>query len=56
MTTRWFPDAFIGTMGSLLGAIAGKDHLRSSVQENLGTLKLIAALYESIRTNEVVKL
>jgi len=43
-------------MGSLLGAIAGKEQLRSSVQENLGTLKLIAALYESIRTNEVVKL
>jgi predicted dehydrogenase len=56
VTTRWFPDAFIGTMGSLLGAIAGKEQLRSSVQENLGTLKLISALYESIRTNEVVKL
>jgi iron complex outermembrane receptor protein len=56
VTTRWFPDAFIGTMGSLLGAIAGKNQLRSSVQENLGTLKLIAALYESIKTNQVVKL
>ena len=56
VTTRWFPDAFIGTMGSLLGAIAGKEQLRSSVQENLGTLKLIAALYESIKTNQVVNL
>jgi predicted dehydrogenase len=56
VTTRWFPDAFIGTMGSLLGAIAGNNQLRSSVQENLGTLKLISALYESIETNQVVKL
>ena len=56
VTTRWFPDAFIGTMGSLLGAIAGKDALRSSVEENLGTLKLVAALYESIATNRVIKL
>jgi len=56
VTTQWFPDAFIGTMGSLLGAIAGENELRSSVQENLGTLKLILALYESIKTNQVVKL
>ena len=56
VTTRWFPDAFIGTMGSLLGAIAGKNSLRSSVEENLGTLKLVAALYESIATNRVVEL
>jgi predicted dehydrogenase len=56
VTTRWFPDAFIGTMGSLLGAIAGKDTLRSSVEENLGTLKLVAALYESIANNRVVEL
>ena len=56
VTTRWFPDAFIGTMGSLLGAIAGKNSLRSSVEENLGTLKLVAALYESISTNRVVEL
>lgn len=56
VTTRWFPDAFIGTMGSLLGAIAGKNSVRSSVEENLGTLKLVAALYESISTNRVVEL
>jgi predicted dehydrogenase len=56
VTTRWFPDAFIGTMGYLLGAIAGKDTLRSSVEENLGTLKLVAALYESIANNRVVEL
>jgi predicted dehydrogenase len=56
VTTRWFPDAFIGTMGSLLDAIAGKNQPRSTVEENLGTLKLIAALYESIETNQVVEL
>jgi hypothetical protein len=43
-------------MGSLLGAIAGKNQPRSTVEENLGTLKLIAALYESIETNQVVEL
>jgi hypothetical protein len=36
--------------------IAGKNSLRSSVEENLGTLKLVAALYESISTNRVVEL
>lgn len=59
VTTRWFPDAFIGSMGSLLSAIANqavKEEPRSSVKENLGTLKVVAALYESIATNKVVDL
>ncbi len=59
VTTRWFPDAFIGSMGSLLAAIANQANNlqpRSSVIENLGTLKLIAALYQSIDTNQVIKL
>ena len=48
VTTRWFPDAFIGTMGSVLGAIANGSPLRSSVRDNVNTLRLVDALYRSM--------
>ncbi|HEY4898837.1 MAG TPA: hypothetical protein VIH79_03860, partial [Candidatus Nanopelagicaceae bacterium] len=48
VTQRWFPDAFIGTMGSVLKAIKTGAEVRSSVQDNVNTLKLVAALYESM--------
>lgn len=56
VTTRWFPDAFIGTMGSVLGAIAIGTPLRSSVRDNVNTLKLVDALYRSIDSGSSVKL
>ncbi len=48
VTTRWFPDAFIGTMGSVLSAIATGSALRSSLRDNVNTLKLVHALYRSM--------
>jgi predicted dehydrogenase len=56
VTTRWFPDAFIGTMGSVMQAIATGLPVRSSVASTVGTLKLVAALYESIASQRAVEL
>lgn len=56
VTTRWFPDAFIGTMGSLMNAISTGAPLRSSVAENMGTLKMIEALYASMDSGKSVDL
>ena len=56
VTTRWFPDAFVGTMGSVMAAIATGSPVRSSVAETVGTLKLVAALYESMDSGVAVKL
>jgi predicted dehydrogenase len=56
VTTRWFPDAFIGTMGSVMKAISAKEPLRSSVAENIGTLKMVEALYASMDSGKSVDL
>lgn len=56
VTQRWFPDAFIGTMGSVLKAIATGSEVRSSVIDNVNTLKLIEALYESMESGAAVNL
>lgn len=56
VTTRWFPDAFMGTMGSVMATIATGARLRSSVADTVGTLKLVAALYESMDTGRAVDL
>lgn len=56
VTTRWFPDAFIGTMGSVLAAIVTGSPVRSSVRDNVKTLKLVDALYRSMDSGRSVKL
>lgn len=48
VTQRWIPDAFIGTMGSLLASLAGEGSLRSSIEDNVHTISLVDALYQSI--------
>ena len=53
---RWFPDAFVGTMGSVLDAVATGSIPRSSVADNVKTIELVAALYRSMESNEVVAL
>lgn len=54
VTQRWFPHAFIGSMGSVLEAIATGSTPRSTVTDNVKTVELVDALYESMETNEVV--
>lgn len=56
VTTRWFPDAFIGTMGSVMDAISTGAPLRASVADNIGTLKMVEALYKSMDTGVSVEL
>lgn len=53
---RWFPDAFVGPMGSLMDAITtGKDP-ESSGEEVLGTLRLLDAIRTSHETGNSVTL
>jgi predicted dehydrogenase len=56
VTQRWFPHAFIGTMGSVLDAIATGSRPRSSVEDNVKTVELVEALYQSMDANQVVHL
>ena len=56
VTTRWFPDAFIGTMGSVMSSIATGSAVRSSVRDNVNTLKLVSALYQSMDTGTSIDL
>ena len=56
VTTRWFPDAFIGTMGSVMDAVSTGAKLRASVADNIGTLKMVEALYKSMDTGVSVDL
>ena len=48
VTMRWFPDAFMGTIGQVFRAVAGTGTLRSSVEDNVDTLRLVDALYRSM--------
>lgn len=43
----WFPDAFIGTMGSLLESIETGDPAPTHPRDNIETLKLVNATYKS---------
>jgi predicted dehydrogenase len=52
VTTRWVPDAFLGTMASVLAAASGGPPPITSARDNVGTLALVEALYESMRTGE----
>lgn len=56
VTTRWFPDAFMGTIGSVMAAISTGSPVRSSVADNVDTLKLVAALYESMDSGVAISL
>ena len=56
VTSRWIPTAFIGPMASLLESIATGTEPLTSGRDNLATLKIVHALYESGREHTVVKL
>jgi predicted dehydrogenase len=56
VTTRWIPTAFIGPMASLLEAIATGGTPLTNARDNLGTLRLVHALYRSGQEHEVVKI
>jgi predicted dehydrogenase len=54
VTTKWIPHAFIGTMGSVLAAISDGSTPRSSLADNVKTIELVHALYDSIKTGEAI--
>ena len=56
VTTRWFPDAFRGTIGSVMRALATGAPLRSSVADTVGTLRLVEALYQSMDSGSSIDL
>ena len=51
---RWFPDAFAGTMGQLLVAVATGADPEIPAADNLRTMALVDAAYESARTGRAV--
>lgn len=54
--TTWFPDAFVGTMASLLRAVENGTEPEISAQDNLKTLACVEACYKSIREEKTVAL
>lgn len=56
VTQRWIPDAFSGTMGSLLAEIATGEPARTTLRDNVKTVELVEALYESITNRAEVRL
>ncbi len=56
VTSRWIPTAFIGPMASLLEAIATGGTPLTNGRDNLETLRIVQALYESGERHTVVKL
>jgi predicted dehydrogenase len=54
VTRRWIPDAFAGPMRSLLYAIATGAEPDPSARDNLGTIALVNALYQSMNTGHSV--
>lgn len=56
VTQRWVPHAFIGTMASVLDAVATGTTPRTSVSDNVKTIELVEALYQSIERNQAVQL
>jgi predicted dehydrogenase len=54
VTSRWIPTAFIGPMASLLEAIATDGTPLTNGRDNLGTLRIVHALYKSGAEHVVV--
>lgn len=52
VTGRWLPDAFAGPMADLQSWIAGGEPAPTRVEDNLGTLAVVDALYRSIASGE----
>ena len=53
-TEAWFPDAFIGTMSQLLVAIEKNQEPEVSGQDNLETIALCEAIFQSSQSHKVL--
>lgn len=56
ITTRWIPDAFVGTIGDLLSHLATGSALRSSISDNVKTMALVESIYRSIDEGVAVRM
>ena len=52
----WFPDAFVGTMASLLRAVENGREPEISARDNIRTLACVEACYKSIAEEKTVYL
>jgi predicted dehydrogenase len=52
----WFPDAFAGTMGELMGAVALGTEPGISGRDNLHTMALVEACYLSLQEHRPVRI
>jgi len=49
LSGTWFPDAFIGTMASVMRGLEGQPGApETSVRDNMGTLRVVLAAYRSM--------
>lgn len=55
-TRKWFPDAFLATMGELFLAIEQDREATISVRDNLQTMRLVEAGYRSAAERRTVRL
>ncbi|WZH53733.1 MAG: Gfo/Idh/MocA family oxidoreductase [Nocardioides alkalitolerans] len=55
VTRRWIPDAFAGPMQGLLRWIATGEPAPTSAADNVGTLRLVEALYASVASGQAEK-
>jgi predicted dehydrogenase len=53
---RWFPDAFGGSMGEMLRALAEKREPQTSGRDNLNSIRIAYAAVESSRSGRTVEL
>lgn len=53
---KWFPNAFIGPMAQLINAVQSGDPLELTGEDNLKTMALIDAAYESAETHNSVRI
>lgn len=51
---KWFPHAFMGTMGELMRAIEENREPENSVRDNLLTIQMLFAAYQSMEENRPV--
>lgn len=54
VTSRWLPDAFAGPMASLLRSISTGEPPATAAADNVRTVELVHALYESMDSGEAV--
>jgi predicted dehydrogenase len=54
--TVWFPDAFVGTMASLLRAVENGSKPEIDIEDNIKTIACVEACYTSIQEERTVRL